>query len=111
MSLYICPNPECQLWAWVMMVSQYSSLVVTNAPLLLGDKDSGGRQYVLMGRDKWKLFLLSTQFCWGFPCGSAGKEPACNVGGLAGFDPWTVYRPQGHKESDTTEQLLLSVLL
>ena len=42
MSLYICPNPECQLWAWVMMVSQYSSLVVTNAPLLLGDKDSGG---------------------------------------------------------------------
>ena len=37
---------------------------------------------MLMSRDKWKLFLLSTQFCWGFPCGSAGKEPACNVGGL-----------------------------
>ena len=57
-------------------------MVVTNAPLLLGDKDSGGRQYALMGRGKWKLSLLSTLFCWGFPCGSAGKELACHVGGL-----------------------------
>ena len=62
MSLHICPNPECQLWAWVMMVSQYSSLVVTNAPLLLGDKDSGGGQYVLMSRDKWKLFYFPLSF-------------------------------------------------
>ena len=23
-----------------------------------------------------------TFLCWGFPCGSAGKESACNVGGL-----------------------------
>ena len=32
--------------------------------------------------------LLNTQEkCMGFPCGSAGKESACNVG-RPGFDPW-----------------------
>ena len=61
----------------------------------------------------------------GFPCGSAGKESACNAGDLlsslgqedplekgkatrssilAWRIPWTV-GPWGHKESDTTEQL------
>ena len=60
--------------------------------------------------------------CTGFPCGSAGKESACNVGNL-GLIPglgrypeegkyppvfWPgefhgLYSPQGHKESDTTE--------
>ena len=54
----------------------------------------------------------------GFPCGSAGKESACNAGDLGGEDPlekgtathssllarrsaWT--SPWGRKESDTTE--------
>ena len=59
----------------------------------------------------------------GFPCGSAGKESACNS--LPGFDPWVgkitqrrerlptpvfwpgefhrLYSPWGHKQSDTTE--------
>ena len=64
----------------------------------------------------------------GFPCGSAGKEPTCNVGDLGlipGFGkiPWGrerlptpvfwpgefhgVYSPWGHKESDMTDQLSL----
>ena len=59
----------------------------------------------------------------GFPCGSAGKESACNVG-RAGFDPWVgkipwrrerlptpvlwpgefrgLYSPWGSEESNTT---------
>jgi len=59
----------------------------------------------------------------GFPGGSAGKESACNVGDLGLEDllkkgtathssilvrriPWTVY---SRKQSDTTEQLSLSL--
>ena len=60
----------------------------------------------------------------GFPCGSAGKESACNVrdlGSIPGLGgspgeathssiltwkiPWTIYSPWGWKESDMTEQL------
>ena len=65
----------------------------------------------------------------GFPCGSAGKESTCSEGELGlipGLErspgerkathssilawriPWTVY-PWGHKESDTTEQISLSL--
>ena len=55
----------------------------------------------------------------GFPCGSAGKESACNVGDLGWEDPlekgkattpvfWPgefhgLYGPWGRKESDMTE--------
>ena len=70
----------------------------------------------------------------GFPCGSAGKECGCNVGDL-GWNPglgrcpgegkgtsvptpvsWPgefqgLYSPWGLKESDTTEQLSLSLSL
>ena len=63
----------------------------------------------------------------GFPCGSAGKESACNAGDLDGSLGWddplekgkathssilawripgtVLYSPQGHKELDTTEQV------
>ena len=64
----------------------------------------------------------------GFPCGSAGKETACNVGDLGSIlgweDPWRMerlptpifwprefhglYSLWGCKESDTTEKLSLS---
>ena len=64
-------------------------------------------------------YLLSIYY---FPCGSAGKESACNVGDLGfGKIPWRrewlptpvfwpgefhgLYSPWGHKESDTTERL------
>ena len=65
----------------------------------------------------------------GLPCGSAGKESACNAGDL-GFNPWVgkipwrrerlstplfwpgeflgLYGPWGHKELDTTERLSLT---
>ena len=64
----------------------------------------------------------------GFPDSSVGKESACNAGdlglipGLGGSagegngyplqycgleNPWTIYSPWGHKESDTTERLSL----
>ena len=64
----------------------------------------------------------------GFPGGSASKESSCNAGDL-GSIPWVgrrerlttpvfwpgefheLYSPWGHKESDTTETLLLSLLL
>ena len=67
---------------------------------------------------------------WGFPCGSAGKESACNVGEL-GLIPGLRRAPGegksyplqysdlensmgcivrgGHKELDTTEQVSLSL--
>ena len=66
----------------------------------------------------------------GFPCGSAGKESACNAGDLGlilglGRSPgegkgnplqysgmensMDLYSPRGHKESDTTERLSLSM--
>ena len=71
----------------------------------------------------------------GFPCGSAGKESTCNVGGprfdpSVGKIPWRRkwqstpallpgkshgrksligYSPLGHKESDTAERLTLSL--
>ena len=67
----------------------------------------------------------------GFPGGSAGKESACNVGGLRSIPvlgrslekgtathssilawriSWTI-QPMGCKESDTTEQLSLPPFL
>ena len=70
-------------------------------------------------------FYLPIAFSSGFPCGSAGKESACNVGTsvwslgwedplekgkathssiLAWRIPWTVY-PKGRKELDTNEWL------
>ena len=71
----------------------------------------------------YDFFIIAT-----FPCGSAGKESACNMGG---FNPWVgkipcrrerlptpVFGPRefhglyslwGHKESDTTESLSLSL--
>ena len=78
----------------------------------------------------WRRDRLPTPVFLGFPCGSAGKEPACNVGdqdlipGL-GRSPgkgkdlptpvfWLrefreLYSPWGRKESETTEQLSLSL--
>ena len=74
-----------------------------------------------------KIITLSMRK--GFPCGSAGKESACNAGDLGlipglGKIPWRrerlptpifwsrefhgLYSSWGHKESDTIEQLSLS---
>ena len=75
----------------------------------------------------WRRERLPTPVFLGFPCGSAGKESACNVGDLGWEDPlqkgkathssilalensmdggtWLGYSPWGCKESDTTERL------
>ena len=67
---------------------------------------------------------MSIQEFMGFPCGSAGKESACNVGDLGsipglGRREWLPtpvfwpgefhgpYSPWGHKELDTTARLSL----
>ena len=64
--------------------------------------------------------LLCCTFWKGFPCGSASKDSPCNAGDL-GLIPGLgrypgggkgyplQYNPWGHKESDTAEQLLLSL--
>ena len=84
------------------------------------------------------LEALIDVFVWGFtlmgfPCGSAGKESACNAGDLGlipglgrspgegkGYPPlqyfWPgkfhgLYSPWGRKESDMTERLSLSLTL
>ena len=69
---------------------------------------------------------LPTPLFLGFPCGSAGKESACNAGDLGSIrglgrspgegkgnplqysgmeNSMDLYSPRGHKESDTTERL------
>ena len=87
-----------------------------------------------MGLSLIITFFLSKSKCFSllilslFPCGSAGKESACNAGDLGSIpglercpgegkgyplqysgleNPWTVYSPWGRKESDTTEELSL----
>ena len=61
----------------------------------------------------WRKDRLPTPVFLGFPCGSAGKESARNVGDLGWEDPWRrerlstpVFWPgefQGHIESNMTE--------
>ena len=66
----------------------------------------------------WRRDRVPTPVFLGFPCGSAGKESACNAGDLGRF-PWRrerlptpvfwtgefhgLYSPWGHKELDTAE--------
>ena len=68
--------------------------------------------------DPWRRDRLPTPVFLGFPCGSAGKESACNVGDLGsipvlGRSPGEgkgyplQYSGLGRKESDTTERLSL----
>ena len=58
--------------------------------------------------------------CLGFPCSSTSKESTCNEGDLglipglgrsqySGLENSMDYSPWGHKESDTTERLSLSL--
>ena len=76
------------------------------------------------------LDVIPSQGTRGFPCGSAGKDSACNVENL-GLIPWLgrspgegkgfpfqlfwpgefhgLYSPWSRKESDTTAQLSLSL--
>ena len=79
-----------------------------------------------VGKIPWRRDRLPTPIFLGFPCGSAGKESACNsrdLGSIPGKIPWRkerlptlafwpgkyhrLYSLWGRKESDTTEWLLL----
>ena len=83
-----------------------------------------------VGKICWRMDRLLAPVFLGFPCGSAGKESACNVGDLdlipgLGRSPgegkgyptlifWPgefhgLYSPWDCKESDTTERLSLSL--
>ena len=77
----------------------------------------------------WRRDRLLTPVLFGFPCGSTGKESACNVGNMGSIPGlgrcpgegkgstlvlWPgefheLYSPWSHKELDTTERLLLSL--
>ena len=70
----------------------------------------------------WRRDRLPTPVFFGFPGSSEGKESTCNVGDLGlipglGRSPGEgkgyplQYNPWGQKESDTTEQLLLSLFM
>ena len=82
-----------------------------------------------LGKICWRRDRQPTSVFLGFPCGSAGKESACNVGDLGlipglGRFPWKrkqvptlvlwpgefhgLYSPSRSKESDTIEPLSLS---
>ena len=83
-----------------------------------------------VGKTHWRRDRLPTPAFLDFPCGSAGKESACTVGDLGsipglGRSPWRrewlptpvfwpgefhgLYSPWGHKASDKTAQLSLSL--
>ena len=63
------------------------------------------------GEERVSLFLHVPRRVWGFPCGSDGKESACNAGDLGlipglGRSPGEgkgYGGPWGGKELDTTE--------
>ena len=84
----------------------------------------------LVGKILWRRDRLPIPVFLGFPCGSAGKESACNAGdlglipGLGRSPGWRerlptpvfwpgefhgLYSPCGCKESDMTERLSLSL--
>ena len=50
-----------------------------------------------VGKICWRRDRLLTQVLLGFPCGSAGKESACNAD-RPGFDPWVVEDRDLHQE-------------
>ena len=74
-----------------------------------------------VGTIHWRRVRLPTPVFLGFPCGSAGKESACNAGDLGSIPGlgrslgeekgyplqypglYTVYSPWSHKELDSTE--------
>ena len=68
--------------------------------------------------EEWYIFG-SPALYQGFLCGSSGKEFARNAGdldsipglGRSSGEFHGLYRPWGHKESDTTERLSLSLSL
>jgi len=74
----------------------------------------------------WRRDRLPIPVFLGFPCGSAGKESTCNtknvgwIPGLGRSQPTPEFWPEefhglysswGHKESDMTERLSLSLFL
>ena len=82
----------------------------------------------LVGKIRWRRDRLPTPVLFCFPCGSAGKESACNAGDLgsmpglgrypgkgnsyplqySGLENSTDHVVHGITESDTTKQLSLS---
>ena len=83
-----------------------------------------------VGKSPWRRDRLPTPVYLVFPCGSARKESACNLGDLGsitglGRSPGkgkgylllccglenSMHSPWDHRESDTTERLSLSNLL
>ena len=82
-----------------------------------------------VGKIPWQRDRLPTPVLLDFPCGSAGKESTCNLGDLglipgledspgegkgyplqySGLENSMDYSPWGLKESDSTEQLSLSL--
>ena len=68
-----------------------------------------------IGKIRWRRERVLTPEFLGFPCGSAGKDSACNAGDLGSVPhscilaqriPWTVY-PWDCKEWNTTDRLSL----
>ena len=96
-------------------------LVIENLPVKAGDRNGFDRW---VGKTLWKRDRLPTAVFLDFPCGSAGKESACNAVTWVGKIPWrreklptpifwpgeshglkslASYSPQGCKDSDMTE--------
>ena len=114
---FIGKLPCCK---WASLIAQ----LVKNLPACRRPRSDSWVRKICWGRDRLPIPVFL-----GFPCGSAGKESACNVGDLgsipglrrspgegkgyplkySGLDNSRDCKVHGVAESDTTEQLSLSL--
>ena len=114
------------LWIFQCVTVRYRASPVAQLGICLQCRRPRFDSWV--GKILWRRDRLPTPIFLGFPCGSAGKESACNAGDLgsilglggspgegkgyplqySGLQNSMDSSPWGRKESDTTEQTWLS---
>ena len=65
---------------WPLLTHSLIAQLIKNLPTMPGDPDSIQDSWI--GKIRWRRDRLPTSVILGFPCGSAGKESACNAGDL-----------------------------
>ena len=81
-SLSVCVLLNCP---WFVICAQ-ASLIAQLVKNLLAMQDTWFNSWV--GKIPWRRDRLPTPVFLGFPCGSADKESACNVGDLGLIPTW-----------------------
>ena len=76
---FYCPGrlPKKTLVTFMSETASLMTQLVKNLPAKLETKFDSW-----VGKIRWRRDRLPTPVFWGFPCGSAGKDSACNAGDL-----------------------------